>query len=105
MSQQPLDRRKVGALERHIATIAQAIAALLLAWIGLTTHLSSVAIAELKIEFRALIKHEEVIYQSLEKRVAQAEDRLVNIASRIRDCEDRILGFESARSRQHMDND
>lgn len=88
------DRRKVGVFERHLHTGTLMVVVALLVWIGSTTQKNALSIVELKSDLNGFIKREDLLYRSLERRMAQAEDRLTNIAARTRDCEQRIILHE-----------
>ncbi len=85
------DRRKLGAIERHIVTVAQMCAVALLLWIGITTYESSIKIATLSERLENFVDKEELVWNSLSARVSTCEDRLKNLASRTRDCEQRVI--------------
>ncbi len=95
------DRRKVGAVERHIVTVAQMCAVALLLWIGITTYESSVKIATLTERLESFVDKEKLVWDSLSARVSTCEDRLKNLASRTRDCEQRVIKMQAEQNALH----
>ncbi len=99
------ERRRVGLFERRLQTFVIMIALSVVSWVGYQTLETTVKLEGFTAEFSGKVEllTEKIgnfvdrandRHDVMEQRCKVAEDRITNIASRVRHLEERVLAYE-----------